>query len=170
MLNKIIYAILDSGANISIISSNLANSFNKFKIIYPDSSEFKTINNNDKCLGLIDLPITIGEMRKTQNFHIIDNCNYDILLGLDIIQNFKLSINSELRVNQLTLKNAKEFYEEINSNYSNNVNNLSLNRYCNSINQLEINNSELNSILNKYQGIFLNTNTILEQSIPKCVK
>ena len=120
-------------------------------------TKFKTINNQNICLGLINTPITIGELNKITEFHVIKNTNHHLLLGLDIITKFNLKLKPNLRVYQLLNKNNKIIEEEIQSNYTNNYDNLSIQIYANYLNTLPNNTNEekeINQILTQFQSIF----------------
>ena len=157
-MNEIVNAIFDSGANISIISYNLIKNFNLTSSIEQDDSNFNTINNKQKCFGRIDIPITIGDNCEIHCFTVIQKCNFNLLLGLDIIQKFHLSLSSDLRVYQNVIRNNELIFEEIESNYSNNLNNLSLNRYCNWLTreseQDDNITAKIDKLLAKYKDIF----------------
>ena len=90
VMNKICNAVFDSGANISIISYKLARQLNILQNMQQINSNFITINSQHKCLGLLIIPITIGEIRENHSFEVIEHSNYSLLLGLDIIRKFKL--------------------------------------------------------------------------------
>lgn len=68
----------------------------------------KTINGEKKTKGIVTLKIKIYNIEKIMDIFVIDNenFNYDFLIGLDCIKNFKLMQNEELKIIQCN--NPKE--------------------------------------------------------------
>lgn len=62
----------------------------------------KTINGVKKTEGMVTLRIKIYDIEKSMDVFIVDNenFNYDFLIGLDCIKNFKLTQDEDLRIVQ----------------------------------------------------------------------
>jgi len=62
----------------------------------------KTINGVMKTKGRITLKVKIYNVEKEMNIFIVDNenFNYDFLIGLDGIKEFKLIQNEDLKITQ----------------------------------------------------------------------
>lgn len=75
---------------------------------------FKTISGVQKCFNKIKLPIKIHKIEEEIEAHVIknDNFSYDVLLGLDAIQKFRLiqdeNLNILQRVSDTTTEHLKE--------------------------------------------------------------
>jgi len=84
----------------------------------------KIINSVKKTNGMVKIKIKIFEMEENVNVFVINkqNFNYDFLIGLDIIQKFKLIQNEELKIAQklpnTTQNNIenKDYYKRNNKN------------------------------------------------------
>ncbi|KAK7871567.1 hypothetical protein R5R35_010364 [Gryllus longicercus] len=70
----------------------------------------KTINGAKKTKGMITLKIKIYNIEKEMNVFIIDNenFNYEFLIGLDCIKEFKLIQNEDLKITQYYNPKEKE--------------------------------------------------------------
>jgi len=51
----------------------------------------ETINGSSECLGQTTCEVQIGYETLKVNFLVIKNCKKDVLLGLDVIKQFKLA-------------------------------------------------------------------------------
>ncbi|KAM3964845.1 uncharacterized protein ACR2FA_001242 [Aphomia sociella] len=69
----------------------------------------KTINGEKKTKGMVTLKIKIYDIEKTMDIFVVDNVNfnYDFLIGLDCIKNFKLMQNEDLKIIQCNKLNRK---------------------------------------------------------------
>ena len=124
-----------------------------------------TIAQNTECLGLVTVPITIGSITQKCEIHLIKNSNHELLIGLDLISQFYLSMNNNFRIFQAIDDNS----EEILSNYcNNNLNNHTYNsNKFNFINELKY---ELNYIVKKSSNdniIINNLNDIQSKQLNK---
>lgn len=65
-------------------------------------ANLRTINGDKKTKGMITLKIKIGNIEKNMDVFVIDkeNFNYDFLIGLDCIKNFKLMQDEDLKIIQ----------------------------------------------------------------------
>ena len=133
VLNLIFLAVFDSGSNISVMNYDKAS---KLKLpISLNKINVNTIAQNTECLGLVTVPITIGSITQKCEIHLIKNSNHELLIGLDLISQFYLSMNNNFRIFQAIDDNS----EEILSNYcNNNLNNHTYNsNKFNFINELK---------------------------------
>ena len=120
MNNKhIIESVYDTAANVSYISKELAKEhrLNCWKFKRENLSAF-TINNSIECLGRVTVNIQIGEISKQVILYVIDNSNYSLILGLDLIKIFKLNCSNDLRIFQMLKLDNKFVQKEIVSNYT----------------------------------------------------
>lgn len=168
--------IYDSGSNVSLINAKL------LKIKQEDMNDIqrvnlKTINGVKKTKGMVTLKIKIYNIEKIMNVFVVDNenFNYDFLIGLDCIKNFKLLQNENLEIIQSKDQNENE----ITSNRENiNVNipglsgdmkkkintqkrNINFNEHINAnefevlINHLDsYKQSEIDKLIDKYKSVF----------------
>lgn len=95
------FGIYDSGSNISIINSKLI----KQKGEREDDSKSAnliTINGVKKIIGLATIKIKILDIEEKADVYIIDGeeFKYDFLIGLDIIKQFKLVQDENLKITQ----------------------------------------------------------------------
>lgn len=93
--------VYDSGSNVSLINAKLL----KIKQKNSDNTQrvnLKTINGVKKTKGMVTLKIKIYDIEKSMDIFIVDNknFNYDFLIGLDCIKNFKLTQDEDLRIIQ----------------------------------------------------------------------
>lgn len=100
--------IYDSGSNVSLINAKLLRIQPKENTIDTQMVNLKTINGEKRTKGMVTLKIKIHNIEKIMDIFVIDNenFNYDFLVGLDCIKNFKLMQNEELNIIQC--KNHKE--------------------------------------------------------------
>ena len=160
---RVINAIFDSGANISIIDFQLANELQILNFSDNQITTFNTINNESHCLGLVNIPIKIGEITLISEFYVLQNSRYNILIGLNLIKNFKLKMSENLRIYQVISENGSTSEIEVQSNYQNKK---SRNSEAKAINFILENNihseenltpnqlKELENILNEFINIF----------------
>lgn len=99
--------IYDSGSNVSLI-------YSKFLKLNKNESNSKkanliTINGVKKTDGLTTLKIKIFDIEKKTDIYIIEekHFKYDFLIGLDMIKEFRLSQDEDLRISQKTFKQKK---------------------------------------------------------------
>ena len=99
-------ALYDSGANISIISLHFLKTL-KHRLYAPKSLIYSTMSGEDKVCGVTYLNTKIFNISKRVRYFVIDkrNYKYDLLLGLDLIRDFRLCQNSELQVFQASERN-----------------------------------------------------------------
>jgi hypothetical protein len=97
-----ISGIYDSGSNVSLINSKLLclkkNPINKNK----KNANLKTINGVKKTIGMVTLKIKIFDIEKSINVFVIDgkDFDYDFLIGLDCIKQFRLVQDEKLEISQ----------------------------------------------------------------------
>lgn len=99
MVRTLVTPILnDSGANVSLISSDLVN---KLKLSYKrEKIKIQGIRNEIICLGLIKIPLTIGAITYGCVFHVMDNPSFPAILGLDMMKHFHLSFDENYKISQ----------------------------------------------------------------------
>lgn len=110
-LNNVLY---DSGSNISLINHKI---IKKLKIkSFKDHMIFKSMGGiNNVCKNRAMLNLKINKLSDKLNVCVYENGSftYDMILGLDAIQKFKLIQDDNLRISQ-RLKNGKiEFISEL---------------------------------------------------------
>ena len=155
-----IKAVYDSGSNISLVNSHLLNKI-KTRLI-EEENLFKTMGGLNFTHGRARLRLKIGNIQDTINFFVVkkNDFSYDLLLGLDAIQKFKLiqdenlqifqNINGEKKLVKSYKKNSEQnsfktthnelfFIEE----FKTNLNHLNTNQRIG-----------IQNILKKYQDIF----------------
>lgn len=66
----------------------------------------KSLTGTTKSVGTVDLKLKIGNVVKISPFFILrsDNFKEDFLLGLDVIQQFKLCQDENLKISQKMAK------------------------------------------------------------------
>lgn len=113
--------IYDSGSNVSIINSKLIKL--KKNIYNVNNTNLLTINGVKKTKGMINIKIKIFDIEENMDVYIIDEENFknEFLIGLDIIKQFKLTQNEDLKISQQTLENQEktEIVEEISTEKKN---------------------------------------------------
>ena len=113
--------MFDTGANVSIIDLKLVKTLNLKIFSKPnDSLDYTTIDSTNKCLGLVSINITLGIITQKCDLYVLQSRVHEILIGLDLIELFKLKMNENFKIYQFFVKNDIIFEEEILSNYSNN--------------------------------------------------
>ncbi|XP_074603951.1 uncharacterized protein LOC141857357 [Brevipalpus obovatus] len=90
--------VYDSGAYISLISLELIDEL----ILKFDKKLIKIqgIQNEMVCLGLAEIPLTIGLITSNCVLHVMKNPNFSVLIGLDVIKNFQLSLDKNYKIFQ----------------------------------------------------------------------
>lgn len=111
--------IYDSGANVSLINSKLVKLKTKIKKEVKNTS-LQTINGVKKTKGMINIKTKIFEIEEKVDVYIVDDLEYDFLIGLDIIKQFKLIQNEDLRITQKTSKSVEEISTDENKKTENN--------------------------------------------------
>lgn len=104
-----IFGIYDSGSNVSLINSKLLK-LKENKLDNSNNANLITINGVTKTSGLTTIKIKIFQIEEKVDVYIIDkeNFQYDFLIGLDIIEKFKLIQNENVTISQkpeLSIKN-----------------------------------------------------------------
>lgn len=164
------FGIYDSGSNVSIINSKLIKL--KKNIYNVNNTNLLTINGVKKTKGMINIKIKIFDIEKKMDVYIIDEENFEneFLIGLDIIKQFKLIQNEDLKISQQTLDIQKEteILEEISTekNYTKNdtikqsilVNfnkHIDKNNFEIKMNHLDQGKrAEINKLLEEYKSVF----------------
>ena len=98
--NQISEAVFDSGANVSTINHEFLNQLGQYKIEKVNTI-IKSANEICKCLGRVQLKISIGNVTQSVYLYVIKNLNQNILIGLDLIDKFQLNLSSKLQVSQI---------------------------------------------------------------------
>lgn len=157
-----IKGIYDSGSNVSLINSKITKLKSKEKNY--SNTELQTINGVKKTKGMIAIKIKIFEMEKEMYVHVIDkeNFNYDFLIGLDIIEQFKLVQNEDLKITQ-AIPNLQKKEKALGKEEDNIVVNLlNFNEHINEIDcEIKIDDylnsqqrDELEILIDNYRSIF----------------
>lgn len=94
--------LYDSGSNISLINYKFLNKQNMLKNIVSGDENIKGVAGIAKAEGTITLKIKICNIMSNFSFFIIKSNTFkeDLLLGLDLIQRFKLCQNENLKITQ----------------------------------------------------------------------
>lgn len=101
------FGIYDSGSNVSIIHSKLV------KLKGEGNSRcdnLTTINGVKKANGLTTIKIKIFDIEENADVYMIDGeeFKYDFLIGLDIIKQFRLVQDEDLKITQKEKKLLKK--------------------------------------------------------------
>lgn len=104
--------IYDSGANASLINSKLVKLRTEEKKDVKNTS-LLTINGVKKTKGMINIKIKIFKTEENVDVYIVDDLEYEFLIGLNMIKQFKLIQNEDLRITQKTNKSVEEISAEI---------------------------------------------------------
>lgn len=100
-----IVGIYDAGANVSLINSKLVKVKTKAKT---ENTGLLTINGVKNTKGMINIKIKIFEIEKYVDVYLVDDLEYDFLIGLDMIQQFKLIQDENLKITQKTNKDIEQ--------------------------------------------------------------
>jgi len=146
--------------NVSLINSKLLK-IKKPKINNLTSVNLKTINGERKTSGMTKLKIKIFNIEKYMNVFIVDdeNFEYDFLIGLDCIKEFRLTQNEDLIIKQE--KNNTVNISDLSGNSEENIKQINFNEYCD-INNFKISKKHLNwdqqqtieKLVEKYEAVF----------------
>jgi hypothetical protein len=116
--NTVIQTIYDSGANISCINYSLIKKLNLKIFKYKNEKlTFNTISNTNSYLGRISVKLTIGSISEKCILIVLKNSFHDLVLGLDLINKFKLKMLENYKVFQTYEINNELIVEKILSNY-----------------------------------------------------
>lgn len=140
----------------------------KGKKNHSNNADLITINGVKKTSGLTTLKIKIYEIEKEVDVYIIDkeNFKYDFLIGLDMIKEFKLIQNEDLRITQKNSPNQqnKTRVEQISTNSHNNEKKKSLINFNEQVKEedfkIKINHltlkqkNDINEMIEKYKTVF----------------
>lgn len=102
-------AILDPGANISLIDSNLVKELKTVSDNKPIN--IRTLGSNAKSLGRVLLTLTIGKITKKVHAHIMRDLAFKMLIGIDEAALFDLKL--DLKSGQVTQHGVKVPREEV---------------------------------------------------------
>jgi hypothetical protein len=152
--NTVVQTIYDSGANISCINYSLLDKL-KLKVFKYKNEKltFNTINNTNSYLGRVSVCLTIGSITEKCVLIVIKNSFHDLVLGLDLINKFKLKMLENYKIFQTYEINNELIEEEIASNYSINS---QTNFDSNESNELKINLNDLQTNANINSNLKLN--------------
>lgn len=102
MDDKPAIGLYDSGSNISLINYNFLNKKDKIKSIISGDKNIKGVAGIAKSEGTVTLKIKICNIENNFSFFIIKSKTFkeDLLLGLDLIQKFKLCQDENLKITQ----------------------------------------------------------------------
>ena len=133
-----------------------------------DNLNFHTINSSEnQCFGRCSVKLTIGSITKKVNLFILNNSNYDFVVGLDLVQNFTLNLTDDLKLYQKIQINDDIILDEIITNYSCSHNNRS--KDPNSIGQSTKTNEcsvcKMNNSINTIKHDQIDQNKITNRSI-----
>ena len=138
--SKEVTGIYDSGSNVTLINSSIVEDL-KDNLLQNEQT-FKTLSGVQKSFKMIKLPMRINAIEEEIEAHVIknDNFSYDVLLGLDAIQKFRLLQDDYLNIHQRVkggniepINKYKErqgslYYQEETSEYSSKLTHLDRNQ------------------------------------------
>lgn len=158
-----VLGVYDSGSNVSLINSKLLRTYHNNNTNLPNP-KLKTINGVKQSNGIINLDVKIFNIEKKINAFVIDkeNFDYDFLIGLDCIKNFKLVQDENLEISQRISINKNEIFNENYEDYSSNYFSDNLENKNKQINPKHGPNQSSQSDKNKYTVNF-NENIKTEQ-------
>ena len=107
--------LYDPGANITMITSTFlhklkANDIHFANNVINKNYAYKTMSGEHNSCGIVFLRMKIFEIERISRFFVIDkdNFNYDVLLGLDSILDFRLRQDENLKISQAIEGTSKE--------------------------------------------------------------
>lgn len=110
MLGESILALLDSGANKSVIGGSLA-----LKIVLnnPDfhklNSSVRTADGQRQTVaGTITVSLTYNSKQSDFEFLVVPSIRENVICGMDFWDKFGISINSAIRIDQITYENSED--------------------------------------------------------------
>ncbi|KAF5293249.1 hypothetical protein FQA39_LY13648 [Lamprigera yunnana] len=111
--NTKVTRIYDSRSNIILINSKITK--NVKDKMWKNEQTFKTISGVQKCYNKIKLSMRIHKIEQEVDAHVIknDNFSYHILLGLDVIQKFRLMQDDYLNIFQRINDDSIEHIEKL---------------------------------------------------------
>lgn len=124
-----------------------------------NEADLVTINGVKKTSGLTNLKIKILDLEENVDVYIIDeqNFKYDFLIGLDLIQTFRLIQNEDLRITQklnLNCKNTNklEKIENYTINFNEHVKEEDFEMKINHLDERQ--KSEIGNLVSTYESVF----------------
>ncbi|GFU71398.1 uncharacterized protein TNCV_2584691 [Trichonephila clavipes] len=95
LLNKtFITALWDTGAEKSFISKEIYRRYFSYRPSEKTQDRVVTAQGAPCChLGRVELQIRIREFQKTWEFHILDNMQYQCILGIDFMKDLRLTLD-----------------------------------------------------------------------------
>lgn len=143
--DSIVPVILDTGASVSIISRKLQTKIGAS--IHNDPLKIHSFHSHADCSGYISIPITIGLITENVQFYVIPMFDHDLILGLDSIHKFNITIRVDYDIFQLIdfegciIENKIELIKNIHEPQINTL-------------FTQADDDRLNSFLSKYHAIF----------------
>ena len=102
--NKHIFALVDTGATLSLISPTCLQRINRSIKIGKDKQGVRIKGMNCECqsvLGTVELQVSFDGIKVPQKFCVLERLEKDAILGLDFLKDNKVQIN--LAENKLTI-------------------------------------------------------------------
>ncbi|GFV67258.1 retrovirus-related Pol polyprotein from transposon 297 [Trichonephila clavipes] len=95
LLNEtFITALWDTGAKKSFISEEVYRKYLSYRPRQKTKDRVVTVQGAPRChLGRVELQIRIREFQKTWEFHILNNMQYQFILGIDFMKESKLTLD-----------------------------------------------------------------------------
>ncbi|KAK9872560.1 hypothetical protein WA026_018695 [Henosepilachna vigintioctopunctata] len=139
-----VIALYDSAANISVINYNTLEKLNLKKNI-SGAKKINTVSGFTETLGSIEVTLKIFNISKNWRLFVIKSESFqnDILLGLDVIKEFRLCQNENLKITQKCEQNENNLGNEMN-----------INTVITNVNSNNKNEASLECILDKHKKIF----------------
>ena len=102
--------VYDSGSNISLLSMRMAEKLNLTVYTLIDPT-FEMISGYGKVLGIAKLEVKIFQMKREVIVFILDKKDWknDFLIGLDLIKEFRLRQDENLRISQKWCHKNRKF-------------------------------------------------------------
>ena len=93
--NKQTMALVDTGASISVVSQTLIDTFTPNELTFT-KSDYQAIigvgGERHSVINKVDLPITVGDTRVSQTFHVLEG-HHMVILGMDYLKSQGAIVN-----------------------------------------------------------------------------
>jgi len=109
--NSVVSIILDTGATVSLIRRNLQEKLGVSLI--KERSVIYSFHSQSDCSGFILIPVTIGLITAKIKLYVSSELEHDLILGLDNISKFYLSIKPDYQVVQELEFEGRKIQHEI---------------------------------------------------------
>lgn len=91
--------LFDPGSNISLLSKKFIDN-NTIQNFFPLNLRFQTLSGAQDILGISLVKLTISSISSVVLLYVVDSLKFDVVLGLDTIPIFHLSLDDTLNISQ----------------------------------------------------------------------